>query len=90
MTRRNTSGTNQRKPAPTLTVIYQIEQDPTDRRWNVARGGVPTGAFARDKATAIGQAYAAASKEAHDTNMNVQVWSVQGGKRVKEWQSHAK
>ncbi len=73
-----------KKPS-TLAMIYLVEQDPRDGRWNITRGGKPTGGFARDKSTAIGLAYADASREAHETNLKVEVWSVQGGKRTKEW-----
>jgi hypothetical protein len=72
---------------PTLAVTYLVEQDPKDGRWNVSRGGAPTGAFARDKSTAIGQAYQAASREAATSDIKVMVYSVQAGKRTKEWES---
>jgi hypothetical protein len=76
-----------RWPKGTLELSYLVAQDPEGGRWNVSRGGVPTGAFARDKSTAIGQAYQAASKEAHGTTLKVTVWSIQNGKRLKEWES---
>jgi hypothetical protein len=58
-----------------------------DGCWVVTRGGVTTGAFAWDKSMAIGQAYAAASQEAASTDLKVAVYSVQNGKRTKEWES---
>jgi hypothetical protein len=66
-------------------IIYLVEQDEAGGRWNVTRNGVPTGAFARDKGTAIGQAYQAASLEQAGTAVQVTVWSVLDGKRTKEW-----
>jgi hypothetical protein len=77
-----------RPPKSTLAVSYWVERDEKDGRWNVSRGGVPTGAFAQDKSTAIGQAYQAASREANDSNLKVTVWSAQNGKRLKEWESN--
>lgn len=74
-----------RKPKPTLGVTYLVEHDPETGRWNVSRGGKQTGAFARSKSTAIGNATGTASLEAHQTNMRVAVYSVENGKRTKEW-----
>jgi hypothetical protein len=81
---------NKRRANSTLAVIYWVEQDPVDGRWNVKRGGVPTGAFALDKATVIGQGYQAASGEANTSNLKVTVYSVQNGKRLTEWKVHNK
>jgi hypothetical protein len=67
-------------------ITYLVEQD-HDGRWNVTRGGAPTGAFARDKTTAIGQAYAAATREAATTNLKVIVYSVQADNCTTEWES---
>jgi len=72
------------KKPPTLSVTYEVQQD-ANGRWNVLRDGAPTGAFARDKSTAIGQAYAAATRETAESNLKVTVYSVQNGKRTKEW-----
>lgn len=72
-----------RKKAAAIT--YLVELDGLTNRWNVIRNGVATGAFAREKSTAIGQAYHAASLEQAGTELDVTVWSMQGGKRKKEW-----
>lgn len=69
----------------TSPIIYLVELDPLTNRWNVTRDGVPTGAFARERSTAVGQAYHAASLEQAGTALDVTVWSVQGGERKKEW-----
>lgn len=74
-----------RKPKPTLGVTYLVVHDPAAGSWNIMRGGKPTGAFARSKSTAIGNATGAASLEAHQTNMRVAVYSIEDGKRTKEW-----
>lgn len=66
-------------------VEYLVTLDPDGRRWTVTRVDKPTGAFARDKSTAIGLAYREASQEMADTGKKISVWSVQNGKRTKEW-----
>jgi hypothetical protein len=66
-------------------IVYLVELDKVAGRWNVMRDGVAIGAFARDKSTAVGQAYHAASREHSETTLPVAVWSVQDGKRKKEW-----
>lgn len=63
---------------------YEVIHDGAGR-WSITRGGAPTGAFARDKATAIGTATHEASLEARGTNLKVEIWLVDGKKRVKEW-----
>ena len=68
-------------------VKYLVTLDPDGRRWTVTREDQPTGAFARDKSTAIGLAYREASREMAETGFNISVWSVQDGKRTKEWPS---
>lgn len=73
------------KKATTLGVTYLVTHDLGTGRWNVTRGVSPTGAFARDKHTAIGTAIHEASREARDTNLKVEVWSVDGKHRTKEW-----
>lgn len=72
----------------TAGVTYLVALDPGSGRWNVTRDGIATGAFARDRETAIGQAFADASREAHQTKVSVTVWVVdKDGKRTKEWES---
>jgi len=67
-------------------VEYVVELDPADKRWNVTRNGERTGAFARDKATAIGCAYRDASREQAQTLGDVRVFSTGAkGKRKQEW-----
>jgi hypothetical protein len=65
-------------------VTYLVEQD-DGGRWNVTRDNIATGAFARDKSTAVGLAYQAASSEMAKTAGKIAVWSIQGSKRTKEW-----
>jgi hypothetical protein len=65
-------------------VTYLVEQD-DGGRWNVTRDKVATGAFARDKSSAVGLAYQAASSEMAETAGRISVWSIQGSKRTKEW-----
>jgi hypothetical protein len=36
-----------------LGVKYEVRHNPATGRWNVLRGGKPTGAFGRDQHTAI-------------------------------------
>jgi hypothetical protein len=69
----------------TEVVEYLVTLDPDGRRWTVTREEQPTGAFARDKSTAVGLAYREASREMAETGHKISVWSVQGGKRTKEW-----
>lgn len=66
-------------------MTYLVTLDANASRWNVCRQGVKTGGFARDKSTAIGLAYREASLEQATTGNDVTVWSVQNGKRKKEW-----
>ena len=66
-------------------IEYLVTLDPDGKRWNVTRDGEPTGGFARDKSTAIGLAYREASAELASTGGQLSVWSVQHGKRTKEW-----
>lgn len=66
-------------------VVYEVTLDADARRWTVSRDGIATGGFATDKSTAIGLAYREASLEQATTGTNVTVWSVQNGKRKKEW-----
>jgi hypothetical protein len=75
------------KPKRKVAVTYLVEHDPGTDRWDVSRDGAPTGAFAKDKPTAIGQAYQAASNEAASTKQKVAVFSLQARKRKKEWES---
>jgi hypothetical protein len=79
--------TGRKNPArkKTSSIVYLVELDPLTNRWNVTRDRVATGAFARDRSTAVGQAYRAASLEQAGTTLDVAVWSVQGGTRKKEW-----
>lgn len=72
-----------RKKASAIT--YLVELDGLTNRWNIIRNGVATGAFARDKSTAIGQAYHAASLEQAGTSLDISVWSFEHGKQKKEW-----
>jgi hypothetical protein len=67
------------------SITYLVTLDGDARRWTVTRQGVATGGFARDKSTAIGLAYREASLEQAGTDLDVTVWSVQNGKRQKEW-----
>lgn len=66
-------------------VEYLVTLDADGRRWTVSRGDQPTGGFARDKSTAVGLAYREASREMAETGHKISVWSVQDGKRTKEW-----
>jgi hypothetical protein len=75
-----------RQQTPTLAVLYSVEQDQNDGRWNILRGGAPTGAYARDKSTAIGLALQSASREAN-ADLKTAVFSVENRKRTKEWES---
>lgn len=68
-----------------LAVKYLVKFDPASGRWDVTRGGKPTGAFAREMNTAIGQATLEASLEARDTDLNVSVWLDYGGRTNKVW-----
>ena len=75
-------------PASPITVTYEVREDPQRKgRWIVLRGGVPTGAFARDQRTAVGAAYAVATKEAQQTHLKIRVISVVGRARTLEWRS---
>jgi hypothetical protein len=69
----------------TSSIVYLVELAALDNRWNITRNGVPAAAFARDKGTAVGHAYQAASREQAATAAKVTVWSIGGGKRKKEW-----
>jgi hypothetical protein len=69
----------------TEVVEYLVTPDQDGQRWTVSREHQPTGAFARDKSTAVGLAYREASREMAETGHKISVWSVQGGKRTKEW-----
>lgn len=66
-------------------VEYLVTLDDDQRRWTVTREGQATGAFAREKSTAVGLAYKEASLEMAETGHRISVWSVEGGKRTKEW-----
>ncbi len=66
-------------------VEYLVTLDADGRRWTVTRGDQPTGAFALEKSTAVGLAYREASQEMAETGHRISVWSVQDGKRTKEW-----
>jgi hypothetical protein len=66
-------------------ITYLVEIDPKNGRWNVTRNSMPIGAYSRDKGTAVGKASQAASFEQAGTSLAVAVWSVQDGKRQKEW-----
>jgi len=68
-----------------IGVIYLVSQDDDGKRWTITRDDKPTGGFARDKATAIGMAYREASVELASSAIPISVWSVQNGKRTKEW-----
>lgn len=72
------------KRAP-KSITYLVTLSADAQRWNVTREDVATGGFARDKSTAIGLAYREASLEQAGTDIDVTVWSVQNGKRKKEW-----
>jgi hypothetical protein len=66
-------------------VIFLVTLDGDGKRWTITRDDKPTGGFAQDKNTAIGLAYREASAELASTGDQVSVWSVQDGKRTKEW-----
>ena len=66
-------------------IEYLVTLDADGKRWTVTREDAPTGGFARDKSTAIGLAYREASAELVNTGGHISVWSVQNGKRTKEW-----
>jgi hypothetical protein len=71
----------------TEVVEYLVTLDPNGRRWTVSREQQPTGAFAQDKSTAVGLPYREARREMAETGSKVSFWSVQDGKRTKEWPS---
>lgn len=68
-----------------LAVKYLVQHDRTTGRWDVSRGGKPTGAFARDMNTAIGSATREASLEARDSDLKVSVWLDYGGRTNQVW-----
>ncbi len=68
-----------------LAVKYMVKFDADSGRWNVLRGGKPTGAFAREMNTAIGSATRAASLEAKGSDLKVSVWLDYGGRTNKVW-----
>lgn len=73
-------------PKRAYRVTYTVTLDQDSGRWNVARNGTATGAFAMQRDTAIGSAYGAASKEQAQTLGDVRVYSVDGkGRRKQEW-----
>jgi len=43
-------------------ITYTVTFNAASKRWNVARNGVATGAFAMQMAAAVGSAYGAASR----------------------------
>jgi hypothetical protein len=65
-------------------VKYLVKHGPETGRWDVTRGGKPTGAFARDMHTGIGSATREASLEAKD-DRKVTVWLDYGGSTKKVW-----
>jgi 3-oxoacyl-[acyl-carrier-protein] synthase III len=75
------------KPKRKVGVTYLIEHDAASDRWNISRDGMQTGAFAKDKSTAIRQACQAASREAISSEQKISVYSLQAMKRTKEWES---
>lgn len=68
-----------------LAVKYLVKHDTATGRWDVTRGGKPTGSFARDMNTAIGAATREASLEARDSDLKVTVWLDYGGRTNKVW-----
>jgi hypothetical protein len=68
-----------------LGAKYLVQHDPGTGRWNVYRGGKPTGAFARDQHTAIGAAARDASLEARESDLKVTVWLRDGKRARKVW-----
>lgn len=69
---------------PGLAVKYLVKPDAATGRWNIYRGGKPTGSFARDMNTAIGSAQRDASAEMYETDLKATVWLAEPGKRVRQ------
>lgn len=67
-----------------LAVEYLVKFNSAAGRWDVFRGGRPTGAFARDVNTAIGTALNEASLESRITDLEVTVLLEEPGKRARQ------
>ena len=72
-----------RKRHISFDVTYWVVWNDGRRTFDVIRDDAKTGAFARDKATAIGLAIRLAQQE--DSALKIQVKSMQGGKSTVEW-----
>lgn len=68
-------------PDHEFSVVWSQER----ARFDVCRDGVRSGAFARDRSTAIGIAIREARQEALLTGFKIVVSSMLDGKRVVEW-----
>jgi hypothetical protein len=77
--RRNPS----RKWTIVFDVVYQVVWNDERKSFDVYRNDEKTGAFARDKATAIGIATSAAQKEA--AGLKISVTSLLNRKTTVEW-----
>lgn len=72
-----------RKRGIAFDVTYWVLWNDARRTFDVYRDEGKNGAFARDKATAIGLAIRSAQEE--DSALKIQVRSMQGGKSTVEW-----
>jgi hypothetical protein len=72
-----------RKREMAFDVVYQVHWNPTRHTFDVYRDGENTGAFARDKAGAVGVAVREAQQE--DGSPKISVSSFQNGRLTVEW-----
>lgn len=74
-----------RKREIVFHVVYQVHWNRARHTFDVYRNGEKTGAFARDKATAIGDAIRGAQQE--NPSLKISVSAMQNGKMTVEWSS---
>ena len=72
-----------RKREIIFDVVYQVHWNHRRYTFDVYRNGEKSGAFARDKATAIGVAIREAQQE--DPSLKISVSSIQNGKLTVDW-----
>ena len=72
-----------RKREIAFDVTYWVLWNDQRKRFDIFRGKEKTGAFARDKATAVGLAIRSAQEE--DRTLKIQLKSIHNGKTTVEW-----